>query len=77
MAAEEDFDVPPIVEAMIEAVKKLGPHVMEVRNCHKCGLEFWVYHPFCETIGCGYCRHPHGSIVKKYLSVRENLVDTQ
>jgi len=78
MAEFEDSDSveePPMVTAMVEKAKRYGPCVLEYRTCCKCGHEFWVYHNFQETIGCGHCRHPHGSIVKKYLSVMEHLVD--
>lgn len=71
-----DEFVPPSeqLDAMVEAAKR-GPHVLEVQICVKCGHEFFVYHAFQETVGCGNCGHPHASCVSLYRSIREKAVD--
>ncbi len=75
MPSEEDFEVPPMINALVESVKKKGPMVLEVWECQKCKFENFCFHHFEETLRCEGCGHFRASKVGIYLSVREKLVD--
>jgi ribosomal protein L37E len=75
--SDDDPVVPPIVDALVENVKKLGPMVMEVWECKRCEAENFCFHHFIETLTCENCGFPTASNVKRYLSIREQRVDGQ
>lgn len=70
-----EYDVPPMVNALVEMTKKQGPMVLEVWDCRQCKTENFEFHAFAETVECIVCGHRVASKVPLYLSIREQAVD--
>lgn len=72
---DKEYDIPPMVNALVESAKKRGPMVLEVWDCPKCKMENFEFHHFEETVACSGCGRRKASCVPLYKSFMEKAAD--